>query len=478
MKSPRVSRGRLLTAVAITFTLLATPTLALYAQGPGGGGPPPAPVAAARVIEQQLKINRTFVGTIKPLRSSTVASSVEELVVQFLVNEGDYVTAQTPLAILRTRQLEIQLDAARAEERLRTEELKELENGSRDEEIRQAESRVAASKALLKYAKDAHQRIKKMAEQDALSQDELEDAFAAMEAATARHDENVAALELVQAGPREEEIAQAAARLETQKNNVAQLEDLIQQHTICAPFDGYIVREHTEEGQWVAKGGPVVEMIEIGRVDLEVPVLETYIPHLRVGTEGTVEVEAYPEEEFPGTVALIVPKADEQARSFPVKIRLDNVAEDSAPESASAEGAPAANPISPVMKFKPGMFARVHLPVGEEAVTLVPKDALVLEKRDEKYVCVIQLPEDSSEPGVGTARKLRVDVGVAYDEYIEVHGDLRQGDLVVTEGNERLTKERKVRIINLADVDEGDSASQLRPAGMSAKSRNAAPAAR
>jgi multidrug efflux pump subunit AcrA (membrane-fusion protein) len=418
-------------------------------------------------MEQRLRINRTFVGTIQPLRSSTLASSVEELVVEFLVNEGDYVTAQTPLAKLQTRQLEIQLEAARAEQRLRSEELSELENGSRPEEIEQAKARVEASEALRKYAVAAYERVKLVADRDALSKDELEDALSAMEAAEARYAENRAALELVEAGPRKEVIAQAEARLETQKNKVAQLEDLIEQHTIRAPFAGYIVQEHTEEGQWVAKGGPIVEIIEIERVDLEVPILETYISNLRVGTEGAIEIEAYPEELFVGTVALVVPQADDQSRSFPVKIRLPNTLVDAGEPSSTAGGSTAANPDSQNMKLKPGMFARVHLPLGrEEAVTLVNKDALVLQ-RNEKHVFVIDLQKGSSTPGVGMARKLPVDVGFAYGKYIEVRGDLRPGELVVTEGNERLKAGRPVRIINLAELGGGQAPSQPQAAGAS-----------
>ena len=92
---------------------------------------PAAPVVVAPVIERDVAEGRTFVGTVEPVRRSTVGSETDGVVVEYVVNEGDRVTRGQTLAKQRPRLTEIALLSARAELELRQQELKELENGSR-----------------------------------------------------------------------------------------------------------------------------------------------------------------------------------------------------------------------------------------------------------------------------------------------------------------------------------------------------------
>ena len=119
--------------------------------------------------------------------------------------------------------------------------------------------------------------------------------------------------------------------------------------------------EHTEVGQWVQQGDLVADVEALDEVEIVAYVVEQHVPHVRVGAQVTVEVPAIPGQTFTGMVAEIVPQADVQARTFPVKVRVTNTI---------VEGVPL---------LKSGMYARVTLPTGDKQVaTLVSKDALVL----------------------------------------------------------------------------------------------------
>jgi HlyD family secretion protein len=107
---------------------------------------PPAVVVVADAVEREVTAQRSFVGSVEAVRTSTVESEVEGLVVEYLVEEGQRVEAGAPLAKLRTKLAEIGLDAAKAEEKLREEELRELKNGSRPEELAQAKARAASAR--------------------------------------------------------------------------------------------------------------------------------------------------------------------------------------------------------------------------------------------------------------------------------------------------------------------------------------------
>jgi RND family efflux transporter MFP subunit len=390
----------------------------------------PATIVIATVVQREVTATQTFVGTVNPLRRSTVGSAVDGRVIEFLVEAGDRVSQGQPLARLLTETLQIEIAAARAEHEFRLQELAELVNGSRPEEIEQAQAHMAGAKALMEYALAKYQRAKSLFDQgQAVTKDQMELERSASVQAEQAYYEAKAAYELMVAGPRQERIARARAYAQVQEEQVRRLEDQLKKHTVLAPFDGYVVAEHTEVGYWIARGEPVADIIEIDQVDVEVMVLESYVSQLRRGSKARVELDALPGREFAGEVTYIVPQADVRSRNFPVRVRLAN-------ESLS-DG----NPL-----LKPGMFARVTLPVQRKGeALLVPKDAVVL-GGESPMVYIVEL--DSKDPRLGQARPVPVTLGVPEGELVEVIGELKAGQHVVVEGNERLHAPWKVRIAN------------------------------
>ncbi len=383
------------------------------------------PVVVVNVVQREVLRRQTFVGTVMPRRISKVGSAVDGRVVEFLVNEGQQVSEGQPLARLRTVKLEIQLAATKAEHQLRTYELAELKNGSRPEEIEQAKARMLGAKSRQEYTHNKLQRLRKSYRQGATSIDEFQDATSLAETAVQLYVETKAAYELAEAGPRVEQITQAEARVAIAAENVRGIEDDIQRHTIIAPFDGYVAAEHTEVGQWIMKGDDVVDVVELANVDVDVMVAEQYIAQLAVGAVAHVEISALPDRSFTGPVSYIVPWAELRSRNFPVKIRLDGIPQ---------EGGPL---------LKPGMFARVTLPVGKIAkARMVPKDAIVLGGDTPVVFCV---DVDKNNPRQGKVRRVEVQLGVASEDMIQVAGALSAGEQVVIEGNERLRPGQVVR---------------------------------
>jgi RND family efflux transporter MFP subunit len=399
------------------------------------GQPGPVPVSVAAVVAREVHATRSFAGTVMPLRASVVGSAVDGRVEEFLVNEGDRVTKGQPLARLRTRLLEIQIAGAKAEHELRKHELAELKNGSRPEEIAQAQAKAAASKALYEYHRGRLQRAQALRNQPrAISEDEMQEATSATESALQTLLESKAALALALAGPRQERIQQAEARVAFAEEAIHELEDQLDKHTIVAPFDGYVVEENTEVGQWVIRGQAVAKVVELGQVDVQSLVLEDYQPLLALGMEAVVRLDALPNRQFTGRIALVVPQADLRSRSFPVKVRLDN---------QDTPGGPL---------LKPGMLARVSLAVGDKALALLaPKDALVLGS-EKPYVVAAEGGASAGKPG--KARPVPVDVGAAVEGLIQIRplADLKPGDFVIVEGNERVRPGQDVVIAKIVEA--------------------------
>jgi RND family efflux transporter MFP subunit len=159
-------------------------------------------------------------------------------------------------------------------------------------------------------------------------------------------------------------------------------------------------------------------------------VVEQYVPHIRAGMAVNLEVPALGETPLSGVVSAVVPQADVQARTFPVKLRVKNEISDDGP------------------LLKSGMLARVLLPTGRsQMATLVYKDALVL-GGPQPVVYVVDAAPNAKQ---GKARPVSVELGTAQGNMIQVTGGLQAGQFVVVQGNERLRPGQDVQLQRVVD---------------------------
>lgn len=374
------------------------------------------PVVVARVTLAEQAAGQSFVGTVMPARTSDVGSAVDGRLVALPIVDGQRVTEGQPLAELLRGLLEIEREGAVAELERRREVLAELRAGSRPEEIEQARAAVAGFEARLAYARGRLNRLVRLAERGTSTVDELQDAQTELQQIEAQLRGGRAALALAEAGPRKEQVAQAAAAVAVQEAAVERIDDQLAKHTIRAPFDGWVVERFAEKGQWLARGGLVARIAELDEVEVEVRVPEISVAALDLGVDVRLDFDAAPHHTWIGKVARIVPQADVLSRSFPVQIALTNEVVDGEPV------------------LRGGMLARAWLPVGKPAsVTVVPKDALVLGGPSP----VVFVVEAAAGAG-GTVRAVPVQLGTAVGGNVEVRTDLAPGRLVVVRGNERL----------------------------------------
>ena len=296
--------------------------------------------------------------------------------------------------------------------------LAELQAGSRPEEIDQRRAAVQGLEARAEYARSRLERLRRLAERGTSTADELLDGETEFRQVEADLRSGRAALELAEAGPREEQIAQAAAAVAAQESEVERINDQLGKHTIRAPFEGWVVDRFTEEGQWLSRGGLVARIAELSRVEVDVQVPEVAITSLATGMDVRLEFDAARDQTWIGRVERVVPQADLLSRSFPVKVMLEN---------RIVNGQPV---------LRGGMLARAWLPVGKTGLaTIVPKDALVL---GSGQPLVYAVEPASGQPGAGTVRPVRVALGATVGGSVEIMGPIDPGSLVVIRGNERL----------------------------------------
>ncbi|MGF1582050.1 MAG: efflux RND transporter periplasmic adaptor subunit [Gemmataceae bacterium] len=400
------------------------------------GGFGPALIHVGKVVRKEVQPHQTFVGNVMPTRISKVGSAASGRVEEFLINEGDRVAGGQPIAQLRTKTIQSEYDAAEALLKVRKAELAELLQ-SWDEDKKRVRAQLAMRSAILAYEELRLSVVNASYVRGAESVDKLAEAKAFKERAQASVTESEAQMALL-GTPRETRHDQAKAKVEAAQAEVNRLATQKSLYTLKSPFDGYVVREYTEAGEWVLQGALIAEIAELDYVDVQVAVLEDYTPFIRVGDKVRVEVPAV-NKTFDGEVSLIVPRATRTTRTFPMKVRVKN------------EMLPVGNfEFFWVRNSKPlikaDMMARVELPVAERKSGLfVPRDALVLQGQDltevsrEGQRSIIYLVED------GKAKLVPVTLGVSSGDFVEVIGNVTEGAVVVTQGNERLRPGQPVR---------------------------------
>ncbi len=362
---------RLIKAGIYTTMLCASLSL-ISAPGALAQAPPPAPVEVGRVVVETLQRPVSLVGWVEPDKRSVIASEVEGIIDTFPAKVGLYVKQGDVLAVFNTRTVEIALDEAKA--------------GKREAQARyrMAEKNLA--------------RFEELQQKGVASMQQYQDALTEKEAWGAR-------------------IGQQQARIDSSEYSLAKSK-------ITAPFSGYVIEEHTEIGQWVVKGGPVVEMIDTESIDINIDMPERYVNKIKSGEGVSVDIDALPGMKIGGVITSVVPQADNETRTFPVKVTVDN-----------KDGV-----------IKSGMVSRVSFPIGDPStVKLVPKDAIV-SQNNAQFVYVVN---------EGAAQPLPVSTGIAYEDRIEVIGPVEKGMMVVVKGNERLMPNQPVEIINGKDEKDG-----------------------
>ena len=163
-----------------------------------------------------------------------------------------------------------------------------------------------------------------------------------------------------------------------------------------------------ERGSTVAPGVPAFQIIKTDKIYARIDVPESQIGEFQKGMTSGVFVKTL-NETFHGKITIINPQADAVAKTYEVKVKLDN-----------ASG-----------RLLPGMIANVTISTGDKVdVITVPAKAIVRDADDVAYVFITN---DQNK-----AVRKRVEVkGITGENEIIVTG-LNIGDKVVVAGQSRL----------------------------------------
>jgi membrane fusion protein (multidrug efflux system) len=348
-----LSRAAAVSGAAALFGLA---VLSGCSKGKGGQfSMPPMPVETVTIERKPVVERFQAVGTIWAGEWITVAAEINGVIADLPFREGEPIARGGLIARLQ------------------------------DDEARAAEARADA---LVEQWKATHARVKAVFETGASSQQELDDAAAALRVAEA-------------------DLAVARERLDKTR--------------IVAPFAGILGARRVSPGAFVRAGDPITDLAQIRELRVLFSVPERHLASLRRGAAVQVSTIAFPGEVLEGAIDVLEPVLDPATRSARIVARVPN----------------------PEERFRPGMSATVSIPLAERPdAVVVPSEAVFVEG-DRAFVYVVGADSTVARSALTLGARLAGDV--------EVVAGLEAGARVVRAGHQKIFDGSKVAPVAAPD---------------------------
>ena len=182
-----------------------------------------------------------------------------------------------------------------------------------------------------------------------------------------------------------------------------------------APFDGFVASSTVHVGASVVPGVTGFKLVKIDRVKVALSVPEKEIGNVHVGHKLTFTVNALGDQVFSGKIVNCGVTASTISHAYEVKAIVENHNH----------------------KLLPGMVCKVRLENTEGDYTIVvPQQAIQISGQD-KFVWLVK---------EGKAHRQSVTTGDVINEGVVVETGLMSGDVIIVEGQNKVSEDVKVKV--------------------------------
>jgi len=390
----------------------------------GGRGGGQSLVAVRTTGIQRISIQREvdLSGTLVSPEQAKVSSEVAGIVKEASIELGQEVHAGQILVQLDTRELELALE--RAQSALKQIEAQLGVDGSRPNAIPPDEQIASVRTAILNRddARTQFARAQESVTKGLIPRVDLETTetrVKVMEANLQSALENVRSLK---------------ASLQDRRASVQLAQKKINDASVRAPVAGAVAERLVQRGEFIRENTQVATIVQLNPLQLRTAVQEKFSDVIRKNLSVKFEVEPFPGQTFVGRIANISPSIDQQTRTFPVEILVDNSNR----------------------KLKPGFFAK----------------GTILTERDNN---VMALPEEAVSilAGVssvfvvenGVIRQQSVTVGAHEGKFFEIVDGLKGNEVVAVSNLNQLVTGTKVTTADKTEADEAAAPSNANREG-------------
>ena len=227
----------------------------------------------------------------------------------------------------------------------------------------------------------------------------------------------------------ESQLDQIEATLKSNEARLAAARSRLGDLQIRAPFAGRVGLRRISVGSMVGPGTIITTLDDTDTMKVDFTVPEAFLAAVTPGLAVSARSVSYPDQIFSGKVASVDSRVDPSTRSITVRALVPN----------------------PAGLLKPGMFLNVRLARDATDALVVPEQALVPEQGD-MFVFVVK---------DGMAEKRLVRIGQRSVGNVQIVQGLAVGELVVTEGTQKLRDGVPVQVAK--DAADGPPATVPKP---------------
>jgi len=244
------------------------------------------------------------------IREVNLGFRVSGRLAEVLRDEGDPVKAGEVLARLDDEPLRREVEQARGQLEALRARLQLVEAGNRPQEIAQARAVMREREVAFENAERLYKRQQELYSRRVVAVQERDDAEANYHEAEARRKSAAETLNLLEAGFRAEDIAQARADVSRAEAALAGAKLRVEDTVLKSPSDGVVFTRAQEAGAILQTGATVLTVSLEKPVWVRAFVSEPDLGRIHPGMKVEIFTDSRPEKPYHGQVGYISPRAE------------------------------------------------------------------------------------------------------------------------------------------------------------------------
>jgi len=316
-----------------------------------------AKVTVNEVKETRAPIKHTYSGLVQSKTQSTLSTKLMGQINQVTVDKGDVVRKGDLLVSIRSQAL--------------------------NSKKQQVEASIREAEAAYTNTKINYKRIKRLHEQESVTQKEFDDISSRLK--------------------------MAEARLNAAQERLGEINEMLQYASIRAPYDGVIVSKFVNSGEMASPGTPLLAMEAPGDYEILTRIPESDMNLWQTGDTAKVHIKSA-DLKVKGEINKISPSSKFSGPQYEILIGL--------PKDETG-----------LDQLKSGMFASVTMSKGNKKIVEVPRE-LVFEKGQLTGIWMVSSGKQAVKRWIRT--------GEQNNDKVEVLSGLQPGEQYIVEHDIRL----------------------------------------
>ena len=287
----------------------------------------------SREIASAIRATGSFIAD----ETSDIAPKTAGKIANVSANVGQFVSTGSTIATIDDKDARAQLASSQAAVKQAVAAVRQAEarlglspNGtfaaSTIPEVRAANANYQQALAEVKQAENNELRYRELLESGDVATITYEQFRTARDTARAKANNAKELLEAAANTARQnnQAIASAKATVEAAQTQVANAQRAITDTVVRAPFSGFISNRPVAVGEYVSSASIVATILRTNPIKVQILVAEADVPSVTIGKAVSIEVDAYKDRKFAGTVTAINPAIDPTSRAAVIEAQIEN----------------------------------------------------------------------------------------------------------------------------------------------------------